>query len=121
MLSLTWRSMGRRCPKKAVMCGAIGVLVLACAIGSLSLASRDAARRRDFLTVPRYRPRRSGWLLACLDRVFPLFAVISAFPWQILLHGQRCPASVPAPLPNTNTCGPLCYDQDRSITPACVW
>src|SRR5215467_4428315 len=112
--------MGRRCPKKAVTCGAIGVLVLACAIGSLSLASRDAARRRDFLTVPRYRPRR-GWLLACLDRVFPLFAVIFAFRWQILLHGQRCPASAPAPLPNTSRCGPLCYDQDRSITPACVW
>src|SRR5260370_38882317 len=97
--------MGRRCPKKAVTCGAIGVLVLASAIGSLSLASLDAACRRDCLTVPRHRARRSGWLFACLDRVSPQFAVMSALPWQTLLHGQPCPASARAPLPKTKTLG----------------
>ena len=104
MFSLARRSMGKRCSKKAVMCGAIGVLVLASAIGSLSLASLDAACRRDSLTVPRYRARRSGWLLACLDRVFPrlrscspshgkLFGTVSNVPHQ-LRHGFQIPIRV---------------------------
>src|SRR6266566_5171459 len=68
--------MGRRCSKKAVRCGAIGV-VLACASVDFSLAGPD--------------------------RVFLLFAVrlMPAFPEQIVLHGRQCPASAPARLPDT--------------------
>src|SRR5215470_18824255 len=112
--------MGRRCSKKAVRCGAIDVVALACTRERFSPASPGAALRRGFLLAPRH-PR--GRILCCFRRVFPEFAltVMLALPWQIVLHGRQCPASDRAPLPDTNTCGPLRYDQGRSITPACVW
>ena len=79
MFSLAWRSMGRRCSKKAVRCGAIGVLALACTSGNFSLASPGAAPRRDFSVVPRHP---TGRVFCCLRRVFPQFAVLvmPAFP-----------------------------------------
>src|SRR2546422_11484388 len=90
--------MGRRCSKKAVRCGAIGV-VLACASVDFSLAGPDAALRRDFSAVPWHPP---GRVLGCPDRVFVLFAVrvMPVFP-EIVLHGRQCPASAPARLPDT--------------------
>src|SRR5438094_6256116 len=104
--------MGRRCSKKAVRCGAIGVLVLASASGDFSLATRDAALRRGFLAVP-WHPL--GQVLCCLRRLSPQFAltVICTFPWQIVLPVRQSPASAPAPLPDTpnvlqHICSTIC-------------
>ena len=68
MFSLAWRSMGRRCSKKAVRCGAIGVLPLACEGGNSSVASPDVAPSWDFLMVPRHPARR---VLCRLLSLFP--------------------------------------------------
>ena len=82
MFSLAPRSMGSRCSKKAVRCGASGVLVLVCARGDFSPAGPGAGPRRDFWLVPRHPPGHPGWVLDCLDRVFLRFPVrvMFAFP-----------------------------------------
>src|SRR2546429_4944497 len=82
--------MGRRCSKKAVRCGAIGVFAWTGTGGNFSSASSDVDLRRDFSTVPRQPP---GRVLCCFGRVCPLFSfmVIPALPWQIVRHGRQCP------------------------------
>src|SRR6516164_3288153 len=111
--------MGRRCWKKAVMCGASGVHALAGTSVPLSFAHICAAPLWDPLVAGRLPSERiSCWL----SRVFLEFSVIvSSPPWQIVLHGRQCLASDPARLPDTNTYGPPCCGQDKSIMPACVW
>jgi hypothetical protein len=75
VFSLAPRSMGSRCSKKAVRCGASGVLVLVCVKGDFSPAGPGAASRRDFWVVPRHPPEHPGWVLDRFDRVFLRFPV----------------------------------------------
>src|ERR1700688_2938723 len=107
--------MGRRCSKKAVRCGAIGVRALACTRRSFSSAGGGATPLRDSLLAERLLSER----IPCLRCLFPEFAVIimPTVQWQIVPHGRKCLASDPAPLPDTNTCEPPCCGQDRSIMP----
>ena len=64
MFSLARRSMGRRCSKKAVRCGAIGVLVLACTRGGFS--PQVLALLRVGISWWFHGVSHPGWVLRCL-------------------------------------------------------